>query len=333
MHLHRQVLPRPERTAHPGQRQPDLVLGQPQGAGHLPAVDVQPLGGDVQVDAPVLARHRQPGFGPKERLVLHPDLVVAMYDDLGGGCVRVAEADPLMPHDVALGMHGRLVPAHRRTFPRLVVHRFPVRMPDGLAGVAQRLNDLVVHDDQRRRPPSGLRMIRGHDRDRLTLVADLVVGEHRLIGDLQPVDLLPRYVVVREHGGHPGNFQCGADVDRGDPGTRMGAAQGGAPEHAVHVEVGAVRELAGDLEPPVRPERRLPDTTGRRGPDLGRYVRHMPTSSSDRRAVRAAAPSASTSAVTSSPSATTVRPSTSSRRSGAGGPITSAVTGSSAMSA
>ena len=45
-----------------------------------------------------------------------------------------------------------------------------------------------------------LRMLGRDERDRLALVADAVDREHRLVGELEPVALLPRDVGVREHG-------------------------------------------------------------------------------------------------------------------------------------
>src|SRR5918911_1331485 len=50
------------------------------------------------------------------------------------------------------------------------------------------------------------------------------------------------------------------DVDRPDPGRGMGAAQGAAPEHVLHPEVGGEGELALDLRRPVRAEHALADT-------------------------------------------------------------------------
>jgi hypothetical protein len=57
VHLHRQVLPGAERAADAAQRDPHLVRRQAEAVGDLPAVGVQPLGGDVKVDPAVLARH------------------------------------------------------------------------------------------------------------------------------------------------------------------------------------------------------------------------------------------------------------------------------------
>ena len=45
-------------------------------------------------------------------------------------------------------------------------------------------------------------MLGGDDRDRLAEVEDAVDREHRLIGELEPVGLLPGHVLVREHRVH-----------------------------------------------------------------------------------------------------------------------------------
>jgi hypothetical protein len=50
------------------------------------------------------------------------------------------------------------------------------------ARVGDRLEHLVVDDDPLHGPPRGLRVVGGDDRDRLALVADLVDGQHRLVG-------------------------------------------------------------------------------------------------------------------------------------------------------
>ena len=81
--LHGQVLAGAERPAHPGQRQPYLLLGKPEARRDLVAVHVQPLGGDEQVHPAVLGRHRQAGLGAEEGLVLHADLVLPGDDHRG----------------------------------------------------------------------------------------------------------------------------------------------------------------------------------------------------------------------------------------------------------
>ena len=58
--LHRQVLAAAERTADAGEMDPHLLRRETQAGRDLVAVDVQPLGGDVDVDAALAVRHRQP---------------------------------------------------------------------------------------------------------------------------------------------------------------------------------------------------------------------------------------------------------------------------------
>ena len=105
VHVHGQVLAAAERAADPGQGQPDLLRRQAERRADLLLVHVQPLGRDVQVDAAVAGRHRQPGLRPEERLVLHADLVVAGHDDVGarapGRRVRILQ----VPHQVAARVH------------------------------------------------------------------------------------------------------------------------------------------------------------------------------------------------------------------------------------
>ena len=83
MDLHREVLAAAERAAHAGQREPHLLGRQAEARGDLVAVDVQPLGRDVEVDAALAVGDREPGLRAEEGLVLHADLVLAGDDDVG----------------------------------------------------------------------------------------------------------------------------------------------------------------------------------------------------------------------------------------------------------
>ena len=97
-------------------------------------------------------------------------------------------------------------------------------------------------------------------RDRLAVVADALGGEHRLVGELEPVGLLARDVGVREHGvdaRHPHRL---GDVELDDLRVRMRAADGDAPEHPGRVQVARVGELAGHLRRRVVPGGRLADS-------------------------------------------------------------------------
>lgn len=182
--LHRDVLATAEGTADAGERHAHLLLGQAEDRGDLFEVGVQPLGGDVQLDTAVLGRHREAGLRAEEGLVLHAEGVLALDDDVGllGGLVGVAADDRLAVHDVRVrdvahvavgaalvhehgvgGERGRLVRDDRQ---------FPVLDLDLRGGAAR-----------------GLRVVGGHEGDRLTVVADLAVRENRRVLDLQAVVL------------------------------------------------------------------------------------------------------------------------------------------------
>ena len=97
------VLARAERAADTGEREPHLLLGEPEARGHLVAVVVQPLGRDDEVDAAVVGGDRQARLRAHERLVLHADLVGALDDDRTVRR-RVAVADDQVAEHVAVGM-------------------------------------------------------------------------------------------------------------------------------------------------------------------------------------------------------------------------------------
>ena len=307
MDLHREVLAAAERAADAAEHEPHLLRRQVERGGELVAVHVQPLGGDEQVHAAVLGRHREPGLGPEEGLVLHADLVLAGHDDVPGG-VRVAVADRHVAQQVA-----------RR------VQRRAGRVERAL-GIGQRLEHLVVDLDPLRRRARGLGVVGGHDRDGLALVADVLPREHGLVGDLQPVGLAAGHVLVGEHGLHAGHAQRGADLDRADLGPRMRRAQRRAPQHPVRPRIGRVGELALDLRDPVGAADALADAGAGLGDGAHAIAPARCASRSDcALRSRAATPSSN---VRTSPPETTTRPPTSSVSTSGRGPSTSAATGS-----
>ena len=113
LHLHAHVLAGPEGAADAGEVQADLLERKRQGGGDLLLVDVQPLGGDVEVDTAVIGRDREPGLGAHEGLVLHAGLVAALDDDCADG-VGVAAADLLAEEHVSERMDGLGVDRRRR---------------------------------------------------------------------------------------------------------------------------------------------------------------------------------------------------------------------------
>ena len=92
--------------------------------------------------------------------------------------------------------------------PRVVAVAVPVRRPLGVelgCSVARSMSATGSSGSYSTRIALGgaarlLGMLGGDERDRLAEVADAVDREHRLVGELEPVALLARHVVVREHG-------------------------------------------------------------------------------------------------------------------------------------
>lgn len=253
--LHRQVLAAAEGAADAGERHADLLLGQAEDGGDLPQVGVEPLGGDVQVDAAVLGGHREPRLGAEERLVLHAEDVFAGDHDVGPGAARrdVAVDDGLAVHDVRVrGVRGVVVVA------ALVEQGRAGGGGTGLVGDEGQF--LVDHLDLGRRAAGRLGVVGGDQGDRLAVVADPAVGEGRGVLDLQAVVLhLGGQVVVGEDRVDPCLGQGLAGVDGDDAGVGVRGAQGVPPQHVLVPHVGGVRELTGDLEGAVGPQRRLAD--------------------------------------------------------------------------
>ena len=77
MDLHREVLAPAERAADAGEVDPHLLRLEVEARRDLVAVDVEPLGRDVDVDAALAVGDREPRLGAEERLVLLADLVDA----------------------------------------------------------------------------------------------------------------------------------------------------------------------------------------------------------------------------------------------------------------
>ena len=154
----------PNAPPTPPMRQPHLLVREAEALGDLVAVDVQPLGGDVEVDAALAVGDREAGLGAEEGLVLHPDLVLAGDDDLGGG-VGVAVVDLQVAQDVAAQVQLRRAGVHR------------------LLGGGDRVEHVVLDLDRLDGAAGGLGVVGGDDGDRLALVADGLPGEHGLVGD------------------------------------------------------------------------------------------------------------------------------------------------------
>ena len=236
LHLHAEVFTGPEGTPHAGEVQPHLFGWQCEACRDLGLVDVQPLGGDVQVDAAVIRRDRQPRLRAHEGLILHAGLVAALDDDCSC-CAGIAPADPLAVEDVAVRMdRGGLGRGHR---------------------VDDRLRRVVVDDDGGGGAPSGLGVVGGHAGDGLTHVTDHVPGEDRLVRVVESVRLQTGDVLGGDHRTDAGDLQRLRNVDAADRGGGMRRAHEVAPQHAFREQIGGERELPEDLRDAVRSRRTL----------------------------------------------------------------------------
>ena len=260
VNLHRQVLTTAERTPDAAEVDADLLERQAEAGCDLGTVDVQPLGGDVDVDPALAVGHGEPRLRPEKCLVLAAELVDAADRDVAGG-IGVSVADHEVAHDV------RPV-----VLPVAVTARRPVRMKVGLGSgalhVGDRLERLVDDVDALGCTAGLLRMLCRNDRHRLAVVEDAVDREHRLVGELEPVGLLARDVLVREHRVDARHHQRLARVELGDSRVRVRTAQRVPEEHPGSGQVARVRELACHLGRCVDPRDELahpadPDPTRR----------------------------------------------------------------------
>ena len=189
--LHREVLAAAEGPADAGKVDAHLLDRKPEARRDLVAVDVKPLRRDVDVDAALAVRDREPGLGPEERLILDPELVDALDDDLARR-VRVAVAD----HQVADDVRPRVVAV-------AVPHRRAIRMErlllERALHVDDRLEQLVLDDDRLEREAGLLGVLGRDDRDGLADVPHAVDREHGLVGELEAVRLAAGDVRVAEH--------------------------------------------------------------------------------------------------------------------------------------
>ena len=249
--LHREVFAAAEGAADTAEVDPDLVERQPEARRDLRAVHVQPLRGHVDVDAALAVGHGQSRLRAEERLVLDAELVVAAHRHVGLR-VGIAVANHQVTDDVRPVVLAVAVAARRPL-------RMQVLLLERALHVGDRLQLVVRDANALGRAPSLLGMIGRNESDRLAVVEDSVGGEHRLVGELEPVRLLPGNVVVRQHGVHSRHRHGVGDVDRDDSRVRVRAPQRVPPQHARRRKIARVGELARHLGRRVDAQHELAD--------------------------------------------------------------------------
>ena len=249
--LNREVFAAAERAPDAGQVHPHLLVREAEARGDLVAVDVEPLGRDVDVDTPLAVGNRDAGLGPEEGLILAAELVDALDRDvaldLGVAVPDHDRADDVRPRVVAVAMAGRRPVGMER----LLLGR--------TLGIDDELERLVLDDDRLGGAARLLRMLGGDEGHRLAVVANAVDGEHRLVGELEAVGLAAGNVLVREDGMDARHRHGLGDVDRDDAGVGVRAAERVPPQHSRGIEIARVRELSLHLGRPVGPADGLAD--------------------------------------------------------------------------
>ncbi len=137
----------------------------------------------------VLGRARPGPTRGRGRLVLHADLVGALDRRPRPTRARVAVADHQVAEDVAVGVDRRAPSA------------------SAASGSTSGVERLVLDGDGGDRPAGRLGVVGRHGGHRLAHVAHDVVGEHRLVGVLEPVHLAAGDVVGGDDGLHAGDPQ------------------------------------------------------------------------------------------------------------------------------
>ena len=156
---------------------------------------------------------------------------------LGDSLRRIAPLDVLVGQQVALPVDQRRVGQH------------------GLPGAADRLQRLIVHLHQRLGLGQDLRCLGGYQADGVAqVVGDIPLGDHGVPVLFQVAHLVAAgNVGGGEYPHHAGKRLGLLGVDGQHSGPRIFAADGGAIDHAVQIDVIGIDAGAGDLFPYVHP--------------------------------------------------------------------------------
>ena len=127
--VERDVLASSKGSTDPGRVAPDRLIGQVEASDDLSVIDVNPLRGDVEVEATEAVGNGQAGLGAERGLVLGRRLIET-FDHNGAGGIRVSSPYLHLAKGVPAGC-GHLRIGHRR-------QRLPFD-DDGLHGTTCRL--------------------------------------------------------------------------------------------------------------------------------------------------------------------------------------------------
>lgn len=219
--LERGVLAVGRRTGHAGDDDADAVRVEAEAGGGEVAVGVRVGGGGVDLHPAVGAGHREAGLGSDGGGVLAADPVEALDHDLPRRLgVAVAQRD--VPDQVAV--------------------RVQRGGAEGLLGVRDGVQQLVLDGDGGGRETCRVGVVGGDGGDGLAVVADHVVREHRPVGDPAAVRGRAGNVGVGDHGADAGHLGRGRGVDGQDAGVGVRGPQHGRPQQALGPQVRGVGE-------------------------------------------------------------------------------------------
>ena len=182
---------------------------------------MEPLRGDVDIYTALAVGDDEPRLGTEECLVLNADLVDAL-DRHVTLRLRIAVPDHHVTDDVRSWIVAVSVP-----------HRGAPRVQRLRLGRTLHLGDggkLLIDDADRGGGSARLLWMLGRDEgDSLAEVADTFGRKHGLVGELEPVGLLPRNVIMGQHRMDTRHGQRRRDVDLDDARMRVWAAKRVAP--------------------------------------------------------------------------------------------------------
>ena len=240
--LHRHVLAAAEGPTDGGIPYHDLLLRQAQRGRNLLAVLVRPLPGHVDYDAAQLVHRGDAGFWLQVGVLLRAGAVGVLDDDvrLPECRVQLTAADVVFEQHVAvaIGVNQRAIGL---TCLQRIVHDRQVLPVDldqaqgcgGLGfGLGHRHSDLIAdkaHD-------IGIRHPFGRAR----------AAQHRLIGHVQPVDIVG-HIGRGEDAHHPRRGLGLGGIDAPDAGVRPLGEEHLHVQHARPVDIARIKGLAGCL--------------------------------------------------------------------------------------